>query len=248
MLDVHPAHHAASTWRDFLIHIATIVLGLLIAIGLEQSVEAIHRDHQVREARAMLREELDRNRNHADENGTNLDAHLAQLCEGLAVIARVRVHESVPGEQILFIRPSEPLQSAAWQTVHASNVSEHMDPREVAAYGSLYQTQQTINTMSDAASEQLQSSLSFLVATEDPHIQTTAQIKEIESHDDSADSRAKAVRLLSHDNHPERLTPTQLDAVEQGIRQGIAADRRLQRWLAALSRDYGRFDGGETLR
>ena len=40
MLDVHPAHHAASTWRDFFIHIITIVIGLLIAIGLEQTVEA----------------------------------------------------------------------------------------------------------------------------------------------------------------------------------------------------------------
>jgi hypothetical protein len=38
MLDVHPAHHAASTWRDFFIHIATIVLGLLIAISFEQLV------------------------------------------------------------------------------------------------------------------------------------------------------------------------------------------------------------------
>ena len=36
MLDVHPAHHAANTWRDFFIHIATIVLGLLIAVSLEQ--------------------------------------------------------------------------------------------------------------------------------------------------------------------------------------------------------------------
>jgi hypothetical protein len=39
MLDVHPPHHAASTWRDFFIHIATIVIGLLIAIGLEQTVD-----------------------------------------------------------------------------------------------------------------------------------------------------------------------------------------------------------------
>ena len=46
MLDIHPPHHAASTWRDFLIHIATIVIGLLIAIGLEQAVEAIHRRHE----------------------------------------------------------------------------------------------------------------------------------------------------------------------------------------------------------
>ena len=46
MLDIHPAHHAASTWRDFFIHITTIVLGLLIAIGLEQTVEALHRAHE----------------------------------------------------------------------------------------------------------------------------------------------------------------------------------------------------------
>jgi hypothetical protein len=38
MLDIHDAHHAASTWRDFFIHIATIVLGLLIAISFEQLV------------------------------------------------------------------------------------------------------------------------------------------------------------------------------------------------------------------
>ena len=42
MLDVHPAHHAASTWRDFFVHIATIVIGLLIAVGLEQTVEYFH--------------------------------------------------------------------------------------------------------------------------------------------------------------------------------------------------------------
>ncbi len=39
MLDVHPPEHTPHTWRDFFLHIATIVIGLLIAIGLEQSVE-----------------------------------------------------------------------------------------------------------------------------------------------------------------------------------------------------------------
>lgn len=39
MLDVHPAHHPANSWKEFFIHIATIVLGLLIAVGLEQTVE-----------------------------------------------------------------------------------------------------------------------------------------------------------------------------------------------------------------
>jgi hypothetical protein len=30
MLDVHPPHHAATTWRDSFVHIATIVIGLLV--------------------------------------------------------------------------------------------------------------------------------------------------------------------------------------------------------------------------
>ncbi len=58
MLDVHPPHHAATTWRDFFIHIATITLGLFIAIGLEQTVEAIHHLHQRHQLEERLREEL----------------------------------------------------------------------------------------------------------------------------------------------------------------------------------------------
>jgi hypothetical protein len=55
MLDVHPPHESAHTWRDFFIHIATIVVGLIIAVGLEQSVELIHHHHQ----RNELLEQLD---------------------------------------------------------------------------------------------------------------------------------------------------------------------------------------------
>ena len=62
MLDVHPAHHSASTWRDFFIHIATIVIGLLIAIGLEQTVELIHHRREVAETREALAEERQKNR------------------------------------------------------------------------------------------------------------------------------------------------------------------------------------------
>jgi hypothetical protein len=61
MLDIHDAHHAASTWREFFIHIATICLGLLIAIGLEQTVEAIHHARERRELVADMRQEAEQN-------------------------------------------------------------------------------------------------------------------------------------------------------------------------------------------
>ena len=76
MLDVHPPHAPTHTWRDFLIHIATICVGLLIAIGLEQSVEAMHHRHQRRELESQLRNEAQRNLDLAQQNITRLQAQL----------------------------------------------------------------------------------------------------------------------------------------------------------------------------
>src|SRR6202049_139743 len=53
MLDVHAPHKAVHTWKDFFIHLATIVIGLLIAVGLEQTVEHIHDRFKVRETREV---------------------------------------------------------------------------------------------------------------------------------------------------------------------------------------------------
>ncbi len=56
MLDVH-VPHPTHTWKDFFIHIATICVGLLIAVALEQSVEALNRRHEAAELREILKAE-----------------------------------------------------------------------------------------------------------------------------------------------------------------------------------------------
>jgi hypothetical protein len=42
MIDIHPLQHAPMTRRDFFIHLGIVILGILIAIGLEQTVEYLH--------------------------------------------------------------------------------------------------------------------------------------------------------------------------------------------------------------
>ena len=61
MFDVHAPHESIHTWKNFFIHIATIVVGLLIAIGLEQTVEAIHHSNERRELIREMREEAEHN-------------------------------------------------------------------------------------------------------------------------------------------------------------------------------------------
>jgi hypothetical protein len=61
MLDVHAPHQAVHSWKDFLIHIAAIALGLLMAIGLEQVVEYAHHRHQSEMIEAQMRRVLQSN-------------------------------------------------------------------------------------------------------------------------------------------------------------------------------------------
>ena len=73
MLDVHPRHSATHTWKDFFIHIATIVIGLIIAVGIEQAVEYLHHAHQRRDLREALHRDTEINNTWAKENVDHLD-------------------------------------------------------------------------------------------------------------------------------------------------------------------------------
>ena len=59
MLDVHAPHEPMHTWRGFFIHMAAIVVGLLIAISLEQMVEFLHHREQRRQLLEDLRREAE---------------------------------------------------------------------------------------------------------------------------------------------------------------------------------------------
>ena len=63
MLDVQAPHYTVHTWKDFFIHLATISIGLLIAIGLEQSAVYLHHRHQAQQMIEKLRAESVENHN-----------------------------------------------------------------------------------------------------------------------------------------------------------------------------------------
>ncbi len=90
MLDVHPPHHAASTWRDFFIHIATIVVGLLIAVGLEQLVDHFHRIHQLHQVEADLHDEVISNQEVGQRNLAQINRDLSWLLQLRSRVDAVR--------------------------------------------------------------------------------------------------------------------------------------------------------------
>jgi len=92
MLDVHPPHEPTHTWKDFFIHIATIVIGLLIAIGLEQTVEYVHRRYELKEAREALAQEREENRKFFPVNTAEFRLIAAGIENNLRVLLYLQQH------------------------------------------------------------------------------------------------------------------------------------------------------------
>src|SRR5580658_3384056 len=135
MLDVHAPHEAIHGWKAFFIHIATIVIGLLIAVGLEQTIEFFHHRHVVAETREALHEEM---QNNIERFHGNVDSHImamAYLHNNLRIFEYLRDHPGTPQDKLpgilywpLFTKPP---QKSAWSTAERTDVLALMPRTEV---------------------------------------------------------------------------------------------------------------------
>ena len=95
MLDVHAPHQTVHTWKDFLIHIAAIAIGLLLALALENLAEYVHERRQLSEARRELALEVAENRRAWASNVTEAARIQQELDADLRQIQAVRSHAPV---------------------------------------------------------------------------------------------------------------------------------------------------------
>jgi hypothetical protein len=160
-------------WREFLVEIGTIVIGVLIALAAEQAAEAVHWHYQAAQAEAAI--------------GGELEADLAQMAEREEIdpcirkrIAELRDKLIQPGTQwkadpqMLASPPPTVLPSAyrtpsrlwfrnAWQTAVTNDSVSHMSPDRAAVYGATYRQVEHINDLQDSEfqAEQQMTALSY---------------------------------------------------------------------------------------
>ncbi|HEV2620219.1 MAG TPA: hypothetical protein VGU23_09820 [Acidobacteriaceae bacterium] len=137
MLDIHDAHHAASTWREFFIHIATIVLGLVIAVSLEQTVEYFHHRSERRQLEDDLRAEAERR---IPLETRHLKAFAIQADWDRETLERGRA-AAASGGFVTFVLPDRPQsnflprpEDAAWPAAKASGLVAVLSSQEVEGW------------------------------------------------------------------------------------------------------------------
>ena len=142
MLDVHPTPHAAHGWRDFFVHIVTIVIGLLIALGLEQCAEGIHHRSQLREARDAIAQERSGNQQEFATTTELFRRETKRFQMNLAVLQYLQQHPNAPPDswpgKINWHSYITTFSTAAWQAAQHLGVTARMSQPEVRQLDQLY--------------------------------------------------------------------------------------------------------------
>jgi hypothetical protein len=151
MLDVHPPHAPTHTWRDFFIHIATIVVGLLIAVGLEQSVEALHHHHQAEHLRNELHAESEQILSDSRRTDASMVYRIqcfnTRIRQVQAVVFRGRPLEpESANEPPYFASPDIPI----WRSARSSGVTSLLTEGEVNAFAEVEYVQTRTEALIDA--------------------------------------------------------------------------------------------------
>jgi hypothetical protein len=127
-------------WRAFVGEISVIVLGVLIALALEQVVEAIHEDHIASEAREAVRAEVRENLWWLEYRGQRqpcISKRLAQLDD---LLARARQGESIPVVQHLGLLGHAKITRLRWEANSEAGRASLFSGDEQRMLGNMYFT------------------------------------------------------------------------------------------------------------
>lgn len=201
MLDVHPPDAKMHGLKDFLLHIFTITVGLLIALALEGCVEQWHKHELRREAEANLQLELTHNRKALAEWQPVMLEEQKSLMGVLDFIAAKKAGKPYDVSHLALGFSIRTLSDASWKTAAATGALALMDYDQVERYAAAYQVQDELMRLEQETLDDFLRMQSYSVYGFDP-AKVTAE--------DAKGAEPEVRRALAH-----------LVAMEQ-VAQGVA--------------------------
>jgi hypothetical protein len=165
-------------FRDFLLHLITITIGLLIALGLEGCMEWQHHRTLVHEAEAGLSGEIGRNSRTVAALQQQIKDQQKQLDDDLATLAQMRAHPTTHG-QLSFGFQMSSFDDVAWRTAQTTGAFTYMPYDDANTYSNIYDIQSHVFDAEQQVVEDVMRAASF-PSTQSANWQpTSAQIDEL---------------------------------------------------------------------
>jgi hypothetical protein len=152
MLDVHLPHGKLGSFSEFLLHLFTITVGLLIAVQIESCVEWRHHVHLAEKARVELRTEIEHNLAALKKAQPGLKAWQEQIDADLAAMQRIQENPDDSEAQQANLKVSASsmtMSDTAWKTAQLTGALAYMPYDEAERYSSIYQAQSALMAMEE---------------------------------------------------------------------------------------------------
>lgn len=181
VIDVHPPHEPIHGWRDFLLHLLTITIGLLIALSLEGLVEWQHHRHLVHEAEASLRTEIENNAKGLADAITALHKNQDDLKHDVTVLKYIIKNHRAPEKNNMTLGLGiRTFDDVSWKTVQSTTALSYMPYSQAEEYSNIYSTQAQLNNAEQQAARDAIISLApFMNISNDDPDPTEGQANDI---------------------------------------------------------------------
>jgi hypothetical protein len=175
-------------WRAFFNEIFVIIIGVLIALGLEQTVEAYHWHEKGELAQEAMRIEM------LDDNAPQLYIRLLIYpCLEQTEAGLLEHADTLPASRLRDLAmqtgaPWNTFDSEAWKAVQSSDLANHVDPEKLIQWSLPYRLMPSLSTMT-AQEHMLQAEL-----------HTILRPSGIPSQEERAQLRRVAGQLRTHNS------------------------------------------------
>jgi len=145
MLDVHPPHKAIDGVGEFFLHLFTITIGLLIAVGIEGAVERHQHRELASEARDTMTAEIRKNSKSVAEALQDIDQEQQKLKRNLAEIREVQLDPRDPSSRSLNLDISfntTGLEDTGWRTAQVTGALAFMPYADSEKYTGIYRVEE----------------------------------------------------------------------------------------------------------
>jgi len=152
VLDVHPPTEPVHSWRDFLLHLLTITIGLLIALSLEGCVEWRHHRHLVHEAEASLQREIESNAKGLEGVLEDVRKEQEVLKQDVAVMKKIIANPKVPNRDEMTINfRIRTFDDVSWKTAQSTGALSYMPYERAQEYSNIYGAQTELGMAEEQA-------------------------------------------------------------------------------------------------
>jgi hypothetical protein len=152
-MDVHAPLEPVHSWKDILIHLGIVTVGLFIALMLEAGVEYWQHRHIVAEARANIREEIEENHKAAQEDVVDVQRSIDAIERNVKTLHVMMTRPKNFHGSLANNMTFDSFHDAAWRTARDTGALSYMPYEEVQRYSDIYMLEQMVNQKATETAE-----------------------------------------------------------------------------------------------